>query len=470
MHVVVLGAGLAGLSAAWELVRAGRAVTVLERAAFVGAGARVLEREGRTLELGPRVLATDDAELRDYVRGELGVALVERAVAPALRLGRAELAPPFALRELLGALPVETALRAARDAFVERARGAFGARPELDLAAWFRHRHGRALADELLAPWAATTLGLPPAHLDARAALGAEATELFADVGALRREPRIVHVPEHGGVAAITRALHERLLAAGADVRLCAGAIGIEHRKGRARHVAWERDGVVRLLACDAVVAALPLAETALLLAPEPSTRVRAAALADEPLACVHVHVELPTERATNAAWTHVLGRGARVRRVTEPAHFAPDAAPRARTVLACELPARLGDARWTATSEALARLVEDELVQLGIDGARELRVLEWTRVRRARAVPDRGRAARLAELARTVDALANVLRADADAEFGRMEARVGRESAAAASLRVGRAAGSGAHALLTAEAPRARARRRDVVGREERA
>ncbi|WP_326593236.1 phytoene desaturase [Streptomyces sp. NBC_01294] len=55
-HVVVVGAGLAGLSGALHLLGAGRAVTVVERDPLPGGRAGLLERGGYRFDTGPTVL------------------------------------------------------------------------------------------------------------------------------------------------------------------------------------------------------------------------------------------------------------------------------------------------------------------------------------------------------------------------------------------------------------------------------
>lgn len=55
-RIVIVGAGLGGLSAALRLAAAGREVTVLERAAVPGGRAGVLRRDGYTFDTGPTVL------------------------------------------------------------------------------------------------------------------------------------------------------------------------------------------------------------------------------------------------------------------------------------------------------------------------------------------------------------------------------------------------------------------------------
>ncbi len=59
-HVVVVGAGLAGLSAALHLLGAGRRVTVVERDELPGGRAGRLDLDGYRIDTGPTVLTMPD--------------------------------------------------------------------------------------------------------------------------------------------------------------------------------------------------------------------------------------------------------------------------------------------------------------------------------------------------------------------------------------------------------------------------
>jgi protoporphyrinogen oxidase len=71
-HVVVIGAGFTGLSAAWELARRGVGVTVLEADPEVGGLAGTFEVQGERLEKFYHHWFTNDAHVGDLVK-ELGV-------------------------------------------------------------------------------------------------------------------------------------------------------------------------------------------------------------------------------------------------------------------------------------------------------------------------------------------------------------------------------------------------------------
>lgn len=77
MRVVVVGAGLGGLSAAAHLIGAGHQVTVVERDSIPGGRAGLIERDGFTLDNGPTVLTMPElleavfnaagADMKDYI-------------------------------------------------------------------------------------------------------------------------------------------------------------------------------------------------------------------------------------------------------------------------------------------------------------------------------------------------------------------------------------------------------------------
>ncbi|MEI6249931.1 MAG: phytoene desaturase family protein [Actinomycetes bacterium] len=69
-HVVIVGAGLAGLSAALRLAGAGRKVTILERESVPGGRNGLLEKSGYRFDTGPTVLTMPDL-IRDAL-GEVG--------------------------------------------------------------------------------------------------------------------------------------------------------------------------------------------------------------------------------------------------------------------------------------------------------------------------------------------------------------------------------------------------------------
>ena len=71
-NVLILGAGLAGLTAARELNRGNRLVTVIEADEKIGGLARTIEYKGFRFDLGGHRFVTNNPDLDSYVRNLLG--------------------------------------------------------------------------------------------------------------------------------------------------------------------------------------------------------------------------------------------------------------------------------------------------------------------------------------------------------------------------------------------------------------
>src|SRR6476659_4982578 len=84
-HVVVVGGGIAGLAAAWELVRGGAAVTLLEATERLGGKLHADEIAGVPVDLGAESMLARRPEAVDLARA---VGLAEELEPPATASAR----------------------------------------------------------------------------------------------------------------------------------------------------------------------------------------------------------------------------------------------------------------------------------------------------------------------------------------------------------------------------------------------
>jgi phytoene desaturase len=282
-HVVVVGAGLSGLTTALHLLGAGRAVTLLERAEHPGGRAGRLdlhtERGPYRVDTGPTVLTMP--ELLDEAFGAVGDTLAER-------LDLVELDPAYRAHFADGSTIDVYSDGAAMEAEVRRACGPGAAagyrrmrrwltglyRAEIDtfiganfdspldllgpdlarLAALggfgrLGPRVARLLPDERLQrifSFQALYAGVPPDR-----ALGAYGVIAYMDTVAGVFFPR-------GGMRQVGQALADAATGAGGRLHYGRTATGLERRGGRVTAVrhrdSGEPGGSTERLACDAVV------------------------------------------------------------------------------------------------------------------------------------------------------------------------------------------------------------------------
>ncbi|MFJ1787241.1 phytoene desaturase [Streptomyces anulatus] len=270
-HVVVVGAGLAGLAAALHLLGAGRRVTVVEREGVPGGRAGLLESGGFRIDTGPTVLTMPD--LVEEAFAAVGERMTDRLelirLAPAYRARFADgsqldvhtdgAAMEAAVEEFAGArqavgyrrlrIWLERLYRVQMHRFIDTnfdsplqlahpdlvrlaALGGFG---RLDA------RIGHFVSDERLRrvfSFQALYAGVPPAR-----ALAAYAVIAYMDTVAGVYFPR-------GGMHALPRAMADAAADAGASLRYGQSVTRLERSGDRVTAVVTDQERIP----CDAVV------------------------------------------------------------------------------------------------------------------------------------------------------------------------------------------------------------------------
>lgn len=323
MHVVI-GAGPAGLAAAWQLQRDGHEVRVLEASDHVGGTAGSREVAGIRVDLGSHRL---DPSTPPWLLEELGqvVELHERPVNGRVRVGGRWVPFPPTPAGLLRARLAPTTGRHVDEPY---ARKLFDTEPD-QLA----RRRGSPPSPLDVVRRAARELRSKPTFLYPRRGFGAIADALAGEVpvDTGRRVNRII---EH----------HDRVIVGLSDGRLVTAS------HVHATVPAWR------------VASWLGLHEDPL--GPPP---VRAVVL---------VYLVLDRRPYTRFD-AHVLpDRQVLLSRVSEPTNYRDSAEdPTDRTVLCAEIPCWAGDEIWTATPEALGARVADDLVRSGLPDPRHVAV-----------------------------------------------------------------------------------------------
>ncbi|RPE37105.1 phytoene desaturase family protein [Kitasatospora cineracea] len=320
-HVVVIGAGLAGLSAACHLLGAGRRVTLVERDEEPGGRAGRIRRGGYLFDTGPTVLTMPD--LADEAFAAVGTSLREHVDLLPLH-------PAYRARFADGStLDVHTDAQA-MEAEVARFAGAREAAGYRELRRWLVRLHRaqmrRFIDTNFDSPWQLLTPDL--ARLAALGGFGRLAPRIgrhlrderlqrvfsfqslyagVAPVRALAAYAVIAYMDTvagvwfpRGGMHALPRAMAAAAEAAGAAFRYGTTVEGLERRGSRVTAVLTDRGRI----ACDAVVLTPDLPATYRLLGRAPR---RAVPLRFSPSAVV---LHLGTDRTWPELAHHTLSFG----------------------------------------------------------------------------------------------------------------------------------------------------------------
>ena len=361
--IAVLGAGPAGVAAAWRAALRGASVVVLERAPVPGGAAGSFEVAGQRVDHGSHRLhgATDPEILRD-LKSLLGDDLQERVRNGRIRLADRWIGFPLRAGDLVKRLPPSFAAAAAFDAATAPLR-----RPRHDtFDEVVRAGLGPTMWSRFYGPYARKIWGVDPRLLSgeqARRRVSADSPMkmLKRVLSAQRSGPATFFYPRTG-FGTIT----ERLAAAAADA-------GVEFRYGTAvQRLRLSEDGVEVDTSEGSVRAGrawstLPLTLLARMAQPAPAAAVLAAAEALRFRSMVLVYLVLRVDRWTPYDAHYLPEQTTPVTRVSEPKNYRDGNDPAGQTVLCAEIPCDAGDAIWDAGNSELAAQVSGDLAAMGL-------------------------------------------------------------------------------------------------------
>lgn len=391
--VVVLGAGPAGLGAAYRLAARGRSVVVVERECHVGGLAASFDVAGVRVDHGShRLHPSTPPGVMTALRSLLGDDLQRRTRNGRIRIAGGYVAFPPRPGDLARRLPPRLVARMAADVLTGPLRG----RRADTFAEAVRVAVGPTLAGEFYCPYAAKLFGRDARDLSPELAVRRVGARSPLDVlrKALRRTPDagVFYSPVHG-FGQIADALAQAATGAGADLRLGSEVARVD----TAAH------GVTVSLADGTNVGAaqvwstIPLPTLARVGGAPPAVLDAAEGLAHRALVLVYLVVE-------RSSWTefdahYFPGAGVPMHRVSEPKNYRDCADdPHDVTVLCAEVPCDVGDATWCMHERDLGELVAASLAREGLPPVVPARV-EVRRLPHAYPVYDLGHAARFAAL-----------------------------------------------------------------------
>jgi protoporphyrinogen oxidase len=367
VRFVVLGAGPAGLGAAYRLATAGHDVTVLERNPGPGGLAASFDVAGIRVDHGSHRLHPACApEILAVLRELLGADLQTRTRHGRIRMAGRWVAFPPAPLDLARRLPPGIAAGLARDALSAPVRRPPGADTFAEVV---RARLGPTLAERFYFPYVRKIWAEEPEALSGELArrragapsLGALVRRLRSRGAAAARRsffyPRL-------GYGEISERLAGAAAAAGADLRYGAAVAKLDVQPGAV--IARLEDGAPVTAAHAWSTVPLPVLAGMVCPAPPPAVAAAAARLEFRALALVYLVVD--RDRFTEFDAHYFPGPEAPFSRVSEPKNYRDNPAdPAGRTVLCAEVPCSAGDEVWSASATDLGALVADGLSRVGL-------------------------------------------------------------------------------------------------------
>ncbi|MFZ4516385.1 MAG: NAD(P)/FAD-dependent oxidoreductase [Acidimicrobiia bacterium] len=380
-EVVIIGAGPAGLTAAYKLVQRGVLPTVLEADTVVGGISRTAERDGWRFDIGghrffTKVKAVDDlwfeilgadeflrrprmsrifynGKLYDYplkpmnALRNLGIFEALRCVASYLWV---RIRPPKDQSTFEGFTAARFGWRLYRTFFKTYTEKVWGVPATALQADWGAQR----IKDLSLIK--AVVDALTPKAIKKGRAKGKQVTSLIEEF----------NYPKYGPGQMWERCT-ELVTAAGAKVHFESPVTGIRHAQGRAYEVAVTNDGATTTYRADQVLSSMPINELVLALEPAPPAPVLDAARGLKHRDFLTVALVVPHANGFPDNWIYIHDPGVKVGRIQNFGSWSPYLVKEGRTCLGLEYFVNVGDDVWNLDDDALVVLGTKELERLGL-------------------------------------------------------------------------------------------------------
>jgi protoporphyrinogen oxidase len=376
-RVVVLGAGPAGMSAAWRLSQLGYPVTVLEKDSAVGGMGKTITVGRYAVDYGPHTFHIRETEesraIHEAIRPLFGrdPLILTRGTRVLLR-GKEYVYPLEMLQVLTGVSPLLSA-RIVFDYLMATMKSVLApAKKEHSFEEWGVRNLGRTLYDLCFGLYSARVWGLPTSQISSKQAQRVAKLNLkniiLRTLG-IKADPATYftkYMYPREGISVLFENMATDVCKAGSHIFLESPAVRLEREGDRIARVVYSRGGREQTIECDGVLSTLPLPALVNMITPSLPASVAEHAARLRYRSLKLIYIALKRSRLTDYHWVYLLDEHFRVNRMSEQKNVSPHMVPPDRTILCIELSCWRDEPVWKATDEAIYRIALKDLMKMG--------------------------------------------------------------------------------------------------------
>jgi protoporphyrinogen oxidase len=393
-HNLIIGGGLAGLSAGCILSRAGRPVSVFESDETVGGLSKTIVRGGFRFDLGGHRFITKYPAIEAFVRSLMDGELVSVPRSSKIYMRGKYFDYPLKPANAVFGMGIPTTARIMADYGWEKVRQLAGPKPLVSLEDWVVNKFGRTMftiyfkeysekvwgidCSRISAEWVAQRikgLSLAKAVKNAFFKFSGKDLATLAD-GFLY--PQL-------GIGRIADRLKEEIerrdqVFTGTRVE------SIRHAGSRIESLTVTGHRGTRDIAGEEFISSMPVTTLVRMLRPSAPRNVLDAALRLRFRDLVVVAVMIDRRRVTDQTWIYIPEQAIPFGRIHEPTNWSEKMAPPDKTLVVAEFFSFQGDPIWNQHDDGLADMAIENLERLGFIQRNE--VLDFAVVRVPKAYP----------------------------------------------------------------------------------
>lgn len=285
-RILVLGGGLAGLSAGMKLSEAGKSVEVLEKEDIPGGLSATIEKNGYLFDYGGHRFITKRQDIIDQVQKLMGSEFRPGMRKTQYLLWGKRLNYPLEVGNLVKTVSPAVSFRCISDYMWIRLKGKFVNLPEDNFEAWVVKRFGKHLYDIFFGQYTQKMWGLPPSNISRDWAaqrisilnLGDAVRQMFFPP---KEDPRTYTRQYYycdDGIGRISERMAEVINNTGGRVRYSSPVKQVHVADGRVEAITVANGDDDLKLHCDLAISTIPLTDLVKMITPAAPADVLASA------------------------------------------------------------------------------------------------------------------------------------------------------------------------------------------------
>lgn len=372
---IVLGGGLAGLSAGYRLVKSGRPVAVLESDTVVGGLSKTVSHGEFSFDLGGHRFHTRNTETETFVKAILYDNYITVPRKSKIFLRKRFFDYPLKPANALFSLGIPTTVRALVDYAGEKLKNLVNTPEHISLEDWVVGNFGRTMFNIYFKEYSEKVWGIDCDKISESwvskriegLSLGVaikNAFFKFSGSGVNSLIDRFIYPPE--GIGRLSENLKAEIEEDN-TVLTNTKAYRINHTNFTIHNVIAKNCEELYDVRGGEFISSIPLTNLVRMLNPSPPDEIFEAASRLRFRDLVVVTIMLNREKVTDLTWIYLPGRDIPLGRIHEPKNWSPEMAPEGKTHIVAEYFCFQGDGIWNAGDEALTALTAEHLEKLGL-------------------------------------------------------------------------------------------------------
>lgn len=371
-HVIILGAGPAGLATGHEISTKGGKVTVLEKNNFVGGLCRTLEEDGYKFDLGGHRWFSKNEDLNNWFRHLMAGEIVMVNRISRIYYDRKYFFYPIKFSDIFKNTGPLTILHAGLGFLWAAIQQSVSDKPIITMKQAYVSQFGNKLYDMFFRRYSEKVWGRPCEELSAdwvsqrSKGLSIWTTVRDALVGSNNKVTSLIDefMYPRDGYMRIPERLAEDIRSSGSDVLLSSAVSSIKYHGPDDFEVFFNSNGQERSVRGNAVVSTIPLGYLAKILKPECTEEVSLAADSLEFRDLITVNVKLSKKQVSPDTWLYIQDSDILFGRLHEPKNWSPAMVPDGdHTSLVLECFCTFHDEIWQMSDEEIANRCVRDLV-----------------------------------------------------------------------------------------------------------